>query len=85
MLDHILFWLIQSVVLLFGISLGKVLILVRLRKEENRRKELDLKILEKKTEYLQKGSKIATQLKDQLYQARLQQEIDNITRPSEGS
>jgi hypothetical protein len=53
---------------------------LRLRREENRRRELELTLLEKRTEILKQGRKVAQDLEDALYKAKVQQEIDDIIR-----
>jgi len=72
--------LVQAFVLLFGISVGRSLLLYRIRKEENRRKEMELSLLEKRAEIITEGKKIATNLEELLYKAQVQKEIDDIIR-----
>jgi len=77
---YILFWSIQAFIVLLGIAVGHSFILLRLRREENRRRELELALLEKRTDVLRQGRKVAQDLEDALYRAKVQQEIDNIIR-----
>jgi uncharacterized membrane-anchored protein YhcB (DUF1043 family) len=77
---YIVFWMVQALILLFGIAIGHSFLLLRLRREENRRRELELMLLEKRTEILKQGRKVAQDLEDALYKAKVQQEIDDIIR-----
>lgn len=84
MLEHyVFFWLIQAFILMLGVSLGHSIILLRLRHEENRKKELELALLEKRADILQQGKKIAHDLEEVLYKAKVQQEIDDIIKKDE--
>lgn len=77
---HLVFWLIQAFILLFGIAVGHSYLLLRLRKEENKKRELEMALLEKRSDILKQGKKIAQDLEDALYKAKIQQEIDDIIR-----
>ena len=77
---YLLFWTVQALILLLGIAFGHSLILLRLRREENRRRELELTLLEKRTDVLRQGRKVAQDLEEALYRAKVQQEIDDIIR-----
>jgi hypothetical protein len=79
----IIYWLIQIFILLLGISIGHSILQLKIRKEENRKRELELSLLEKRTEILQQGKKIAHDLEEVLYKAKVQQEIDDIIRKDE--
>lgn len=76
----VLFWLIQSLIVLFGIAIGHSYLLLRLRREENRRRELEIMLMEKRTEVLKQGKMVAKDLEEALYKAKVQQEIDDIIR-----
>jgi hypothetical protein len=79
----IIFLLIQVFILVLGASIGHSILLLRLRSEENRKKELELSLLEKRAEILQQGKKIAHDLEEVLYKAKVQQEIDDIIRKNQ--
>jgi hypothetical protein len=84
MLEHyVFFWLLQAFILILGVSLGHSAILLKLRHEENRKKELELALLEKRADILQQGKKIAHDLEEVLYKAKVQQEIDDIIKKDE--
>ena len=76
----VLFWLVQSLIVLFGIAVGHSYLLLRLRREENRRRELEIMLMEKRVEVLKQGRVVAKDLEDALYKAKVQQEIDDIIR-----
>ncbi|MFP4163811.1 MAG: hypothetical protein ACLFQB_02245 [Chitinispirillaceae bacterium] len=77
---HLIFWLIQALILLFGIAVGHSFLLLRIRREENKKRELEMALLEKRSDILKKGKRIAKDLEDALYKAKIQQEIDDIIR-----
>lgn len=79
----IIFWIVQIFVLFMGISIGHSYLRFKLRREENRKKEIELKLLEKRTEILQEGRNIARDLEELLYKAKVQQEINDIIRKDE--
>ncbi|MDR2728617.1 MAG: hypothetical protein LBB56_05740 [Chitinispirillales bacterium] len=76
----VLFWLVQSLIVLFGIAVGHSYLLLRLRREENRRRELEIALMEKRVEVLKHGRVVAKDLEDALYKVKVQQEIDDIIR-----
>jgi len=76
----ILLLLVQVFILLLGISIGRSIVLLRLRTEENRKRELELSLMEKRSDILVQGKKIAHDLEEVLYKAKVQQEIDDIIR-----
>lgn len=80
--EYIIFGAVQLFILLLGVSLGRTYIFLKLRKEENRRREIELSLLEKRSEILKQGKQIAHDLEEVLYKAQVQQEIDNIIRKS---
>lgn len=78
--SFILLLLIQVFILILGIAIGRSIILLKLRAEENRKRELELSLLEKRSDILMQGKKIANDLEEVLYKAKIQQEIDDIIR-----
>ena len=79
----IIILLVQVFILLLGLSIGQSIIRLRLRSEENRKRELELSLLEKRSEILMQGKKIAHDLEEVLYKAKVQQEIDDIIRKNQ--
>jgi uncharacterized membrane-anchored protein YhcB (DUF1043 family) len=78
--DFVLFWALQLMVFILGITVGHSVLLLKIRREQNKNKALELALLEKRKEVLNQGRKVATDLEEVLYRAKIQQEIDNITR-----
>jgi hypothetical protein len=78
--DFLILWLIQAFIFVLGISVGHAVVILRIRREENRKRQLELALLEKREDILMKGKKIATDLEEVLYKAHVAQEIDNIIR-----
>ncbi|MBD3321211.1 MAG: hypothetical protein GF350_08970 [Chitinivibrionales bacterium] len=72
--------LIQAFILLLGISLGRSILLMRIRKEETKKKEIELEILTKRSEVINEGKKVAHNLEELLYNAQVRKEIDDIIR-----
>lgn len=75
-------WFIQIFIFLLGVSIGHSIIQYRIQREENRKKELELALLEKRTNLLSRSRQIAHDLEEALYNAKVQQEIDDILRKS---
>ncbi len=75
--------LIESFIFVLGVSIGHSILLLRLRREENRKRELELSLLEKRSDILLQGKKIAQDLEDVLYKVKVQQEIDDIIRKNQ--
>ncbi len=81
MVEQFLIMTIANIlVFLLGISVGRSVILLRLRREENKKRELELRLLEKRSEVVSQGKQIANNLEELLYKAQVQQEIDQILR-----
>jgi hypothetical protein len=72
--------LAELAALLFGISIGRSLLVYKIRQQENKKRELELALMEKRADIIQQGKKIAHDLEEVLYKAQVQQEIDNIIR-----
>lgn len=77
---HPIIWFIQIFVFLLGVSIGHSIILLKIHREENRKKELELALLEKRADLMLQSKLIATDLEDALYNAKVRQEIDDILR-----
>jgi|WetSurMetagenome_2_1015567.scaffolds.fasta_scaffold120365_1 hypothetical protein len=78
--ESLLFWVIQLLILALGLSIGRSVLILKMRREENKRRELELALLEKRASVLQEGKQIAHDLEEVLYQAKVQQEIENIIK-----
>ena len=79
---HLVYWLVQVFVLLLGVSIGHSVIMLKLRREENKKRELEIVLLERRSDILSQGKQIAQDLEEVLYKAKVQQEIDDILRKS---
>ena len=75
-------WFVQVFVLLLGIVIGHSIVMLKICREENRKKELELALLEKRSDLLSQSKQIAHDLEEALYNAKVQQEIDDILRKS---
>ena len=75
-------WFVQLFIFLFGVAIGHSFIQFRIRREENRKKELELALLEKREELMPESTRAASDLEDALYKARVRQEIDDILSKS---
>jgi hypothetical protein len=78
--EYLIFWIIQILIVLLGFSLGHSVLVFKIRKEENKRRELELAVLEKRAAMLSEGKQIARDLEDVLYKAKVQQEINDILK-----
>jgi hypothetical protein len=78
--EYLIFWTALIFVLLLGLSIAHSILIVRIRRGENRRRELETSLLEKRAEALRKGKQIAHDLEEVIYKAKVQQEIDDILK-----
>jgi hypothetical protein len=83
--EYFVFWVLQGFVLLLGASLGHSILILKIRREENKRHELELALLEKRAEVLKEGKQMAHELEDALFKAKVQQEIDDIIKKDKPS
>ena len=78
--EYLIFWTALIFVLLLGLSIAHSILIIRIRRGENRRCELETSLLEKRAEALRKGKQIAHDLEEVIYKAKVQQEIDDILK-----
>ena len=78
--DFLILWILQLFIFVLGISVGHAFLVLRIRREENRRRELEIAFLEKRDEVLQHGKQIANDLEEVLYKAKVAQEISDMIR-----
>jgi hypothetical protein len=76
--EHLIFLTALIFVILLGLSIGHSVLVVRMRRKENRRCELETALLEKRAAAIKQGRQIAHDLEEVLYKAKVQQEIDDI-------
>ncbi len=67
-------------ILLLGVSIGRSVVLLKMRREENRKRELELELLERRSEVIERGKLVANNLEELIYKAHVQQEIDKMIR-----
>lgn len=78
--EYIIFWTALIFVILLGLSIAHSFLIVRLRRQENRRRELETSLREKRAEALRQGKQIARDLEEVIYKAKVQQEINDILK-----
>lgn len=78
--EYIIFGSALIFILLLGLSIGHSVIIVRMRRKEDRRLELESTLQEKRAEALRQGKRIARDLEEVLYKAKVQQEINDILK-----
>ena len=83
--EYLIFWIIQILIVLLGLSLGHSILVFKIRKEENKRRELEIALLEKRAAMLSEGKQIARDLEDVLYKAKVQQEINDILKKKDSA
>jgi hypothetical protein len=75
---HPVVWFVQLFVFLLGVAVGHSIIQLKIHREENRKKELELALFEKRGNAPSPGARSASELEEDLYNARVRQEIDDI-------
>lgn len=75
---HPIVWFVQIFIFLLGVAVGHSIIMLKIHREENRKKELELALLEKQSDLLSQSTETVGDLDDALYNARVRQEIDDI-------
>jgi hypothetical protein len=78
--EYLIFWTALIFILLLGLSIGHSILIVRIRREEDRRRELEIALMEKRAEAFKEGKQIAHDLEEVLYKAKVQQEINDILK-----
>ncbi len=73
----------SSLFVLLGATIGHSILILRIRKEENRKRELELAIYEKRSQVIKEGKKISGELEELLYKANVQLEIDKIKKKND--
>ncbi|MGD9202506.1 MAG: hypothetical protein PVI26_13165 [Chitinispirillia bacterium] len=65
-------------IFLLGISIGRSILVLQLRKQENKNRELELEILKNRSQILKESKEISNNIEEYLYNANVRNEIDNI-------
>ena len=78
----LLFPIVALAVMLFfvGIAIGHSKTAVRLRVEENRKREIEHDIIQKRAQLMKAREKITENIDDLIFKANVHREIENITR-----
>ena len=71
--------LIGGLIFLAGIVVGILLLRLRMKYLETKQKELDLQLLEKRTEIIKQSTQLLKSLEELVYKTRVTREIDNLT------
>lgn len=79
---NVVVWILQIMVVLLAVSLGKSILVYKIRQEENRKRQLELSMFDRRAKVLEDSKKNVVNLEDMLYKAQLQKEIDDIIRKS---
>jgi len=78
--SYVLLGVICTFLFLLGITVGHAIFVLQLRREENKKRELELALLDKRSQVLKESKKISHNLEELLYKANVQQEIENIIK-----
>jgi uncharacterized membrane-anchored protein YhcB (DUF1043 family) len=78
--EHLIFWTALIFGLLLGLSIAHSILIIRIRRQENRRRELETALMEKRAEALRQSRQIARDLEEVMYKVKVQQEIDDILK-----
>ena len=73
---HPIIWFIELFIFLLGVAIGHSILLLKIRREENRNRELELSLLEKRAQ----DRRVSSDIEEALYNAQVRQEIDDILR-----
>ena len=73
---HPIVWFIELLIFLLGVAIGHSFLLLKIRREENRNRELELSLLEKRAQ----DRRVSSDIEEALYNAQVRKEIDDILR-----
>ena len=74
-----LVWTVACIfIFLLGISIGHSLFTLKMRKEENKKRELELALLTKRSQVMKESKHFSERLEELLYKVNVKKEIDNI-------
>jgi hypothetical protein len=83
---NIIIGVINALSVLFGgIFIGLFLIKKQIKMEENKKLELEIKLLQQRADVLMQSEKIIKSLDGLLYQVKVSQEIDDLTDDKKGN
>lgn len=74
-----LVWTVACIfIFLLGISIGHSLFTLKMRKEENKKRELELALLTKRSQVIKERKHLSERLEELIYKVNVKKEIDNI-------
>ncbi len=74
-----LVWTVACIfIFLLGISIGHSLFTLKMRKEENKKRELELALLTKHSQVMKERKHLSERLEELIYKVNVKKEIDNI-------
>ena len=73
------------IIFFLGISIGRSILTLKLRKEQNKRLEIELAILDRRSQILKESKEISNNLEEYFYNENVRQEIDNIIGRNDSS
>lgn len=81
-MEHLYLTVIICSVMVFtaGFSIGRSLFILRLRKEENRKRELELQMVREKQKLLEDKSRLSKALNSIMFRTKIRDEIDRLTK-----
>ena len=84
-MEILLFAFIGLLIFLTGAIIGMVFLRMRIKRIEAKQKELDIELLQKRTDILKETSLLLQNLEKLVYQARVAKEIDDLTEENNES
>ncbi|HUI91577.1 MAG TPA: hypothetical protein VLX68_04930 [Chitinivibrionales bacterium] len=76
--EYVIFWTAVIFLVLLGLSIVHSVLIIKIRRQEDRRRQLEAELLEKRAHALAQGKQIARELEEVIYKIKVQQEIDDI-------
>ena len=76
--EYLIFWTAVIFLVLLGLSIVHSVLIIKIRRQEDRRRQLEAELLEKRAHALAQGKQIARELEEVIYKIKVQQEIDDI-------
>lgn len=67
---------------IMGITIGHSKSIIKIRREENRKKEIEADLLRERSEILKAKQKISENIDELIFRAQVHNEIENITKES---
>lgn len=65
---------------ILGVAIGHSKTIIKIRKEENKKKEIEASVLKERSEILKAKQKISENIDELIFRAKIHNEIENITK-----